>query len=196
MVARRSTARRAAPAQLTFPLTAQDMANLCHVDLKTVHNWVAQGAARPWLTQGGHMRFDRFESIRFFRAFGFAVPKALKKAKPRVAIVLENTVMRDLAKKALARTFELTTYASALEVLLALENDPKDAIIGDEHERSACIVQVFRFLANNERHQGTRRIVFSAAPNLVQLRPYATGLVAHATPGLLRAVLEDDFGMM
>ena len=171
------------------------MANLCHVDLKTVHNWVGQGAAKPWLTQGGHMRFDRFESIRFFRAFGFAIPKALKKSKPKVAIVLENSVMRDLAKKALARTFELSTYTSALEVLLELENDPKDAIIGDERERSACVMQVFRFLTSNDRHCGTRRIVFSAAPNLVQLRPYATGLVAHATPGLLRAVLEDDFGM-
>lgn len=172
------------------------MANICHVDLKTVHNWVAQGAANPWLTQGGHMRFDRFEAIRFFRSFGFAVPKALAKQKPRVAIVLENAFMRDLAKKALARTFELTMHTTALEVLLALENAPTDAIIGDEQERSACITQVFRFLANNERHRGTRRILFSAAPNLVLLRPHATGLVAHATPGLLRAVLEEDFGTL
>ena len=192
MAARRSPARN----QVAFPLTAQDMANLCHVDLKTVHNWVAQGAATPWLTQGGHMRFDRFEAIRFFRAYGFAVPKALAKQKPRIAIVLENTTMRDLAKKALARTFELSTYGSALQVLLDLEKDPKDAIIGDDQERGPCILQVFRFLAQNPRHSSTRRIVFSAAPNLVLQRPHATGLVAHATPGLLRAVLEEDFGTL
>lgn len=195
MVARRSPERGRGRPQLTFPLTAQDMANLCHVDLKTVHNWVTQGAASPWLTRGGHMRFERYEAIRFLRTFGFTVPKTLAKSKPRVALVLENALMRDLAKKALARSFDLTTHASALEVLLHLENDPKDAIIGDDRERASCILQVFRFLTNDERHRGTRRIVFSAAPNMVELRPHATGLVAHATPGLLRAVLEEDFGM-
>ena len=38
-------------------LTASDLATLCEVDLKTIHNWVDRGRIAHFRTPGRHLRF-------------------------------------------------------------------------------------------------------------------------------------------
>lgn len=39
------------------PMTAREFADLCGVDLKTVHTWVGRGLVASFRTPGRHLRF-------------------------------------------------------------------------------------------------------------------------------------------
>ena len=43
--------------------TASELARFCHVDLKTIHNWVEKGEIRHFRTPGRHLRFRRPDVI-------------------------------------------------------------------------------------------------------------------------------------
>lgn len=48
-------------------LTASDVADLCEVDLKTIHNWVERGCIPHFRTPGRHLRFQALDVARFLR---------------------------------------------------------------------------------------------------------------------------------
>jgi excisionase family DNA binding protein len=41
----------------TRPVTAREFADLCGVELKTVHGWVSRGVVASFRTPGRHLRF-------------------------------------------------------------------------------------------------------------------------------------------
>ena len=51
-------------------LTASDLATLCEVDLKTIHNWVDRGRIAHFRTPGRHLRFRAADVADFLRAYG------------------------------------------------------------------------------------------------------------------------------
>ena len=61
-------------------LTASDLAALCEVDLKTIHNWVDRGRIAHFRTPGRHLRFKAADVAEFLRAWGYSVPRELAKA--------------------------------------------------------------------------------------------------------------------
>lgn len=67
---------------------------MLHVDLKTIHNWVAAGYLNGRRTEGRHLRFDRIEVVRFMRGFGYPVPKAISATPPTVLFVDSPGVQR------------------------------------------------------------------------------------------------------
>jgi len=56
------------------PLTARGVAELCGVELKTVHNWAAEGRIAHFRTPGRHLRFQAADVLRFLETCGYAVP--------------------------------------------------------------------------------------------------------------------------
>ena len=64
-------------------LTASDLATLCEVDLKTIHNWVDRGRIAHFRTPGRHLRFRAADVADFLRAWGYSVPRELAKASSR-----------------------------------------------------------------------------------------------------------------
>ena len=58
-------------------LTAGDLSRILHVDLKTVHNWVAAGHLFGRRTAGRHLRFARASVVRFARQYGYPIPTGL-----------------------------------------------------------------------------------------------------------------------
>src|SRR5689334_7083350 len=86
-------------------LTASDLAALCEVDLKTIHNWVDRGRIAHFRTPGRHLRFRAADVADFLRAWGYSVPRELSRASSRSALVVGTRdtlshVMRALGEQA------------------------------------------------------------------------------------------------
>jgi hypothetical protein len=58
-------------------LNASDLAKLCDVDLKTIHNWCNRGKLDHFRTPGRHLRFFVTRTIAFLQKHGYAVPADL-----------------------------------------------------------------------------------------------------------------------
>jgi excisionase family DNA binding protein len=56
------------------PLSARALADLCGVELKTVHNWVLEGRLEHFRTPGRHLRFQRAAVQRFLLSCGYEAP--------------------------------------------------------------------------------------------------------------------------
>jgi len=69
-------------------LTASDLATLCEVDLKTIHNWVDRGRIAHFRTPGRHLRFRAADVAEFLRAWGYSVPRELARASARTIMVV------------------------------------------------------------------------------------------------------------
>src|SRR4051812_34792689 len=82
-------------------LTASDLATLCEVDLKTIHNWVDRGRIAHFRTPGRHLRFRAADVADFLRAWGYSVPRELAKASSRTLMVIGSKETVALVTRAL-----------------------------------------------------------------------------------------------
>src|ERR1700677_5150509 len=69
-------------------LTASDLATLCEVDLKTIHNWVDRGRIAHFRTPERHLRFRAADVAEFLRAWGYSVPRELARGGSRTVLVV------------------------------------------------------------------------------------------------------------
>lgn len=107
------------------PLTARGVAELCGVELKTVHNWAAEGIIGHFRTPGRHLRFQAVDVIRFLEECGCAVP-----ASPDVAqalVVVDGPLRRRLRR--ILRGLQAEFVAEPLGALIAAGRLRPDAII-------------------------------------------------------------------
>jgi len=61
-------------------LGAGEFADICGVDLKTIHNWVRLHGVPHFYTPGRHLRFKAKEIVPWLRRQGFDVPAKLAHA--------------------------------------------------------------------------------------------------------------------
>lgn len=99
-------------------LGSRDLAALCKVDLKTIHNWVNRGVLAHFRTPGRHLRFRPRDVAQFLRGCGFAVPRELAAAEPRPLVVVGSVKM-----------LSLTTAALGDDDCAPRRLDPYDALI-------------------------------------------------------------------
>lgn len=115
--------------------TAQDLANFCEVDLKTVHHWAERGKVAHLRTEGRHLRFRRNDVVRFLRAHGYPLPEALVKARPSVSLALPASTLEgaplsldDIAKR-LGSRFSVRRHANGISAVAHLVAEAPDALI-------------------------------------------------------------------
>lgn len=113
--------------------TAQDVADFCEVDLKTVHHWADRGKITCHRTDGRHLRFRRNDVVRFLRGLDYPLPTALVDVKPLVFLaVAEDPTWAippaELAKK-LAPRFVVESFANALAAIARLHAEEPDALV-------------------------------------------------------------------
>jgi hypothetical protein len=167
-------------------LTAQDVARFCDVDLKTIHHWVAKDKLAGSRTPGGHLRFDITAVVDFLRLHGYPIPKELAGRRARIALVLKNRAVRDLARKALGRRFELIEYEAIVDLAVDFQPSRPEALVADPGEGDAGLAPVVRRL---RQLFPQLRVVYFGAPVAEDIT-----CIPHATPGLLRPHLEGDLG--
>lgn len=112
-------------------LTASDVARLCHVDLKTIHNWVERGEIQHFRTPGRHLRFRRADVVEFLRRFGYPIPSDLESGPPRLALLERDPDTTRLFEHNLTGTYHVTSYADPYDGLLEIGADrPEIVLVG------------------------------------------------------------------
>lgn len=112
-------------------LTASDLAALCEVDLKTIHNWVDRGRIPHFRTPGRHLRFRAADVAEFLRAWGYSVPRELAKASARSILVVGTKDTFAQAGRALGEGAVLKHATHPYDALILAGADPTDAFIVD-----------------------------------------------------------------
>lgn len=89
---------------------ASQLASICDVDLKTIHNWCDRNddpdgpaALESFRTPGGHLRFRHAAVLRFLSRWGYPIPDALLADRPHVLLVEPDAYTR----RVLATTLDL-----------------------------------------------------------------------------------------
>ena len=112
-------------------LTASDLAALCEVDLKTIHNWVDRGRINHFRTPGRHLRFRAADVAEFLRAWGYTVPRELARATAKAILVVGSKDTMALASRALGEGATLKHAAHPYDALVFAGSEPVDAFLVD-----------------------------------------------------------------
>jgi excisionase family DNA binding protein len=110
-------------------LSATQVARLCDVDIKTIHNWANRGRIACWRTSGRHLRFRRIDVVDFLRDYGFEIPELLRHARPRVVAVEADAQGLAAMQRALSRRFEVLAHEHVVSALLALPASDADVLV-------------------------------------------------------------------
>ena len=115
-------------------LTASDLAALCEVDLKTIHNWVDRGRIAHFRTPGRHLRFRAADVAEFLRAWGYSVPRELSRSTARTALVLGSKDTVAHVGRALGEALPVRHAAHPYDALIHAGADPADVYLVDVKE--------------------------------------------------------------
>lgn len=110
------------------PLTARAVAELCGVELKTVHNWAVDGRLAHFRTPGRHLRFQPDVVEAFLRECGYDT----NEARLRVVCVAARPSAR--LRKALAGV-DCTWVPDVWSALLEIGRAAPDLWVLDANER-------------------------------------------------------------
>lgn len=115
---------------------AQMLADICEVDLKTVHHWAERGKIAHHRTEGRHLRFRRNDVVKFLRAHGYPLPASITRARPIAALALISApegsplTLDELAKR-LGSRFSTRRFASPFLALANLVAEEPDVLVLD-----------------------------------------------------------------
>jgi excisionase family DNA binding protein len=115
-------------------LTASDLASLCEVDLKTIHNWVDRGRIAHFRTPGRHLRFRAADVAEFLRAWGYSVPRELAKASSRTVLVVGSKDASTHVGRSLGEALPVRHAAHPYDALVLAGADPADVYVVEQRE--------------------------------------------------------------
>ncbi|WP_044248962.1 helix-turn-helix domain-containing protein [Chondromyces apiculatus] len=112
-------------------LTASDLASLCEVDLKTIHNWVDRGRIAHFRTPGRHLRFRAADVAEFLRAWGYAVPRELARATSKLIMAIGGKDSLAHVSRSLGDGVPVRHADHPYDALIYAGAEPADAFIVD-----------------------------------------------------------------
>jgi excisionase family DNA binding protein len=177
--------------------TASEVARFCHVDLKTIHNWVEKGEIRHFRTPGRHLRFRRPDILDFLHKYGYPVPEALRGSKPKVAVLDPDPSVLAGVRRALGRRFEVTTFSDPFEALVGMGGARPDALVFDLALPGVDVLKFVERLKGIDATAPIRLIVYSAqdAQRRAVLDAGASDFVSKGELALLRESIERWTGL-
>jgi excisionase family DNA binding protein len=177
--------------------TASQVARLCHVDLKTIHNWANKGQIRHFRTPGRHLRFRRADLLEFLRRYGYPVPDVLRGGKPKVVVVDDDPGALAAIRRALGRRFEVTTFQDPFDALVAIGTLEPDAIVLDVQMKAMDGIRCLERLRAIEATSQIRTVVFSSQGDKrrAAMDAGANDFVSKGEITLLRESLERIIGL-
>lgn len=119
-------AKAPAPRAEIRKYTAQDLADICEVDLKTIHHWVTRGKLPERRTHGGHLRFRRPEVVRFLRRHGYPLPASVTRVRGRVGVA---TPLPESLLDAIVTFADVHTFANGAVAIAHLLADELEALV-------------------------------------------------------------------
>lgn len=112
-------------------LTASDVAELCEVDLKTIHNWVERGCIPHFRTPGRHLRFQAIDVARFLREWGYAIPRRFYSEIAQSIVVVGGKDAIGFVTRAVGQTASVHSVDDLYHALLHIGSEPTSAIVID-----------------------------------------------------------------
>jgi len=170
-------------------LTASDLAALCEVDLKTIHNWVDRGRIAHFRTPGRHLRFRAAEVAEFLRAWGYTVPRELARASARTVLVVGSKDTLAHVSRVLGDATPIRDAKHPYDALVLAGADPADVFIVDTRA-TASDVDVVHLLEALHRACPQSRFV-ALSDEATDLPPFATKLSRADTQGLRSLVVPE-----
>lgn len=108
-------------------LTARGVAELCGVELKTVHNWAEQNQIAHFRTPGRHLRFQAADVVAFLNRGGYDFALGGKAAS---LLVVAKGSRRTRLRRVL-KPFSCLFAEDALHALVVAARKPPDALVVD-----------------------------------------------------------------
>ncbi len=182
-------------------LTASDLAALCEVDLKTIHNWVDRGRIPHFRTPGRHLRFRAADVAEFLRAWGYSVPRELARASARTILVVGTNETLALVHRALsegvapagappASSGQPVRLAShPYDALIYAGSDPGDVYVVDLKTFAAEIEPGAMFEALRRASPQAALVALSDEP--ASLPTFVTRLARGDTVGLKKMIVAE-----
>jgi excisionase family DNA binding protein len=149
-------------------LTAADLARLCEVDLKTIHNWVDRGRIAHFRTPGRHLRFRAADVVDFLGAWGYTVPRDLALSSSRTVLVVGSKETAARVGCAVGGSRRVHHAAHAYDALVLAGRVPADVYVVDLRE-AASEIDVTAMLA--ALHRASPRASFVAVGDAVVSLP-------------------------
>ena len=112
-------------------LNASDLARLCEVDLKTIHNWVERGRITHFRTPGRHLRFRPADVAEFLRMWGYVVPRELSGGATLEVLIVGKPDTLALAQRACGDSATLRGVEHPYDALVAIGAAPSDVVLID-----------------------------------------------------------------
>ena len=112
-------------------LTASDLASLCEVDLKTIHNWVDRGRIPHFRTPGRHLRFRAADVAEFLRAWGYSVPRELARATSKSLMVVGSKDVFAHVTRSIGEGLPVKHAQHAYDALVFAGAEPADIYVLD-----------------------------------------------------------------
>ena len=177
--------------------TASELARFCHVDLKTIHNWVEKGEIRHFRTPGRHLRFRRLDILDFLHKYGYPVPEPLRGSKPKVAVLDPDPAVLAAVRRALGRRFEVSAFADPFEALVGIGAARPDALVLDLTLPGVDALKFVERMKVMEATAAIRVIVYSAQDlqRRAALEAGANDFVPKGEIALLRESIERFTGI-
>ncbi|HVY45425.1 MAG TPA: helix-turn-helix domain-containing protein, partial [Minicystis sp.] len=167
-------------------LTASDLAALCEVDLKTIHNWVDRGRIPHFRTPGRHLRFRAADVAEFLRTWGYSVPRELAKLGARTALVVGPKETFAAVGRAVGEGVPLKHAKHPYDALILAGAEPPDIYVIDARA-VAAEVELGPML--EALHRATPNATFVAlVDDAQQLAPAFVQRVNRADAQALRAL--------
>lgn len=168
-------------------LTASQIARICQVDLKTIHNWADRGRISHFRTPGRHLRFRRPHVLDFLRKYGYPIPEELAAERPRIAVLVEDAGSRNAVLDALKTTFEVMDYTGAADGLLKIGEQPPDAVVLGAKVGRFSGAEIIEALKRSKSTQHVRAVLFSGTDSDKQ-EALGAGASAHVSASDVRGL--------
>jgi excisionase family DNA binding protein len=110
-------------------LTASDVAELCEVDLKTIHNWVERGCIPHFRTPGRHLRFQAVDVARFLREWGYAIPRRFYAEIAQSIVVVGAKDVAAFVSRSVGQTASIHNVDDLYHALLHIGAEPTSGIV-------------------------------------------------------------------
>lgn len=170
-------------------LTASDLATLCEVDLKTIHNWVDRGRITHFRTPGRHLRFRAADVADFLRVWGYSVPRELARASARTGLVVGSGDTISHVNQALGDAMPLKDVKHPYDALIMAGADPPDVYLVDAQSTAANVSLDHWLEALNRACPDARIVVLT--DDAAQVPPFATHIGRSDMESLKSMLLPD-----
>jgi excisionase family DNA binding protein len=167
-------------------LTASDLAALCEVDLKTIHNWVDRGRIAHFRTPGRHLRFRAADVADFLRAWGYTVPRELARASSRTVMVVGSREAAAHVSRSVGEALPVRHAAHPYDALVLAGAEPADVYVVEPRE-AAKDIDVEAFLEALHRASPQASLI-ALADEASALPPFAAR-IGRTDAAALRAAL-------